>query len=205
MGREVVCSITRGDQTFSAKVLLEGEAILVRGPNRFVLALDQIASVQVMGDRLGVITADKQGISFALGAREAALWFRKITAPSTRLDKLGIRAGTRVTVIDVSDPAFMDELNQVNAVPSDLAVSDIVLVSVIKAADLGRIAVTAAGMRRSADLWVIRRRGKIGAVPEADVMAAGKALGLSLSKTMRFSDSETAERFTWPKIKHPRA
>jgi hypothetical protein len=70
-----------------------------------------------VGDDLQVQTSEGVAI-FQLGAANAAKWREKILHPKTRIEKLGIEAGTRVSLIgfENQDEEFVKELESTKAV-----------------------------------------------------------------------------------------
>jgi hypothetical protein len=143
--------------------------------------------------------ADGRRLVLQLGAKESALWAKKITNPPSRLDKLGIKAGTRVAVLRLDDADFELELKQGSAQQVDLSDAEVVLAAIEDEAALNKLDDIARNMPQSAHLWLLRPRGAGQGVSEAAIMQHGRSLGLKLSKTMRFSDHYTGERFSWPK------
>jgi hypothetical protein len=108
---------------------------------------------------------------------------RSPDTPSTRplLDKLGVKPGSRVAVVDVHEAGFIDLLRERT---SDIfkqrprALCDIVFLGVETVADLRRI--------KDVKSWI-----------ETEVMAAGLAAGLVDNKIASFSETRSAMRFVY--------
>lgn len=119
------------------------------------------------------------------------------------LDKLGIKTGQKVAVLDLEDPAFFKELAARvpdfvrNSVSDDL---DIVLLTADSVNDLPRLKSLARKIGKNGAIWVIYPKGQKH-IREVDVIAAGKAAGLVDNKVCRFSDTHTALRFVIPLAK----
>jgi hypothetical protein len=116
------------------------------------------------------------------------------------LDKLGVKAGQRVSVIGRSDGAFRAELA---AVVSDAAVgkprseSDLIFLGAEDPKDLAAMKTLEGSIKRDGAIWVVYPKGQKH-IREVDVIAAGKAAGLVDNKVCRFSETHTALRFVIP-------
>ena len=198
MGIETRATVELTTGAFEAKALLETDEIVLRGDRRLRIPFAEITAITVEGDRLRLSTAEGP-VALVLGAREAERWAGKIRNPPSRLAKLGIKMGTRVHVDGVADAGLRHEIESAGARHVRLDAAEIVLLGVDRPERLQAIADTAHRMAPAAHLWAIRPKGRDAAVSESEVMRAGLDAGLSLSKTVRFSDSATGERFSWPK------
>ena len=121
---------------------------------------------------------------------------------STRplLDKLGVKPGSRVAVVRVDEPGFIDLLRGrtsdiVERRPRTLC--DIVFVGVENAADLRRLKNLKTWIEPNGAIWVVRPKG--GRVPlrDTDVIAGGLAAGLVDNKIASFSETHSAMRFVY--------
>jgi hypothetical protein len=116
------------------------------------------------------------------------------------IDKLGVRAGHRVSLLGIGDEEF---LGQLRAAGAELSVgrrrkqSDHLFLAVESMADLGKIASLEASMARNGAVWVVYPKGRKD-LREADVIGAGVAAGLVDNKVVRFSETHTALRFVIP-------
>lgn len=101
-------------------------------------------------------------------------WVAKIRTPKSRVDKLGIRAGTVVFVQNVTDPALDDELSATLAVKKKTLGPevDVVLLGANSEADLGNLAAIAESTKDSVALWVLWT--KASAIEAAEKAAAEK-------------------------------
>ncbi|MFD2262634.1 hypothetical protein ACFSM5_07020 [Lacibacterium aquatile] len=200
MGREARCKVTVAGRSVEGLALLESDAIILRGGYAARLPRGEILSAKVQGEAL-ILTTSKQVTSLTMGVAEAARWAATLANPRTRLEKLGIKAGTKVFLVDVEDDEIAEELARIGAPQTQAAEATVLLIGVACVDDLGRTEAYARTMPPAAHLWVLRPKGKGMRVSEAEVMAAGRTLGLSLSKTLSFSEKLTGERFTWPRVR----
>src|ERR1700726_1398157 len=116
MGSAVKSRVRFGKQESEGKVLLETSEIIFRGDFRLKIPFATIQTVKVMGDDLELGTAEGVAI-FELGAATAAKWREKILHPKTRIEKLGIKPGTKVSLtgFENHDEEFVKELQSTKA------------------------------------------------------------------------------------------
>jgi len=114
----------------------------------------------------------------------------------SRLEKLGVKPGMRVSLAGVTEPLFLAELAASGALvsPRVRKDSDQIYLLIESAKDLRRFKALVPSLVSNGALWAIRRRGLADA-SEAATMAAGLAAGLVDVKVARFSDTHTAEKF----------
>lgn len=185
-------------KTYDGEAMLETTELLFRGGRRLLIPLADIKSAKANDGNLLIRFSGGEAV-FMLGP-EAAKWANKINNPKSVVEKLGVKPGLKVSVLQVDDPAFVADLEAVGADTSAGRVkkgSDAIFYGANKRADLGRLATLKESLDRAGALWVIRPKGAKD-ITEGDVMAAGKAAGLVDVKVVRFSDTHTAEKFVIP-------
>ena len=124
---------------------------------------------------------------------------REYTTPL--LDKLGIRPGMRVAIIDVDDKGIRKLIGeQTSDITEDWPEpdTDIVLVGAESFEDLSRLQDIAACIRPNGAIWVVSRKGKARTIRDVDVIEAGKAARLVDNKVCAFSPTHTAIRLVIP-------
>lgn len=124
------------------------------------------------------------------------------------LDKLGIRPGMRVAVIDIDDPEIRPLIAQrttdlTEGTPD--SETDIVLFGAETPAALAPLEMLATRIRPNGAIWVVSRKGKAGTLRFDDLLAAAKAAGLVDNKVASFSSTHTALRFVIPVALRPKA
>jgi len=184
MGNEATVRAKVGGKADAGKALLETHEVVFRGARRCVVKLDAVrSSAAVSGAWL------KLGeLELELGAVQAGKWLEKIKNPKTVLQKLGLKPGQKVQLIDVEDPKFAAGFEQTADQP------DVVFYQVGSPADLKRLPRIAGEQV----LWLLRPKGKNAPVGERETMAAGKAAGLVDVKVVAFSDTLSAEKYVVP-------
>lgn len=193
MGKDAQVRARFADGEDAGRLQFEGPKLLFRGTSRRVFEGEALKGVRAEAGDL--VLAD--GSRFALGEKAAASWADAILNPKGRLDKLGVKAGMRVAVLNVADDALAGELAQRDAAPvGDLADLDILFYAADSAVELDRIPDLIPALADKGALWIVSRKGKAAALKDVEVMAAAKAHGLVDSKVVGFSETLTALRFT---------
>ena len=198
MGQEAKCTLTFRRAKVEGKALLETDALMFRGGDvRLSVPYRDITSVTAADDALRVEFGGEVAV-FAIGA-VATRWADKIRNPPTRLDKLGIRPGTAVILLEVKDDGFAAEIAARGARVSTRlgGEADVIFLAADRRGRLEKLVPIQRHLKRDGAIWVIRPKG-IDAITERDVMQAGKAAGLVDVKVARFSDTHTAEKFVIP-------
>ena len=197
MGAEARCRATINGHPATGNALLEATEVVFRGEGlRAAIALAELTAATA-SDGLLELRTSRDVLQLELGAK-AAKWLEKIRNPPSRLEKLGIRAGTRVALVGVDDADLRAELDARGAVVARTAAgADVVLLQVETPARLARLAGLRDAIPPHAAIWVLRVKGGKG-VSEKETMAAGRAAGLVDVKVCAFSDRLTAEKYVIP-------
>jgi hypothetical protein len=205
MGNEANCTMTIGKQKSTGRALLETSEIIFRpadGSSRLKIPFVRIKSAKASTGKLHLETQDGK-ISFDLGPA-AAKWCEKILHPKTRIEKLGVKPQSAVSLIGEFDDDFQKELR---ATMTDISVGksaagdDLIFLSVSSRKELSATAATAAKhLSGSTALWIVYPKGKK-EITENDVLTAGRKGGLKDIKVVGFSPTHTALKFVIPVAK----
>jgi hypothetical protein len=187
MGDELQCRVDFGKESSRGKALLETSEVLFRGGFRLKIPFQNIRALEAAGGKLTIHFPEGTAV-FHLGDA-AEKWAARIRNPPSRLDKLGVKAGTKVRLIGPRDDDFRRELSERGAVVVRSA-PELVFLAVREKDDLLELAYLA-----DARVWVIYPKG-IQAIRESDVRAAGLAAGMVDVKVCAFSPTHTALKFT---------
>lgn len=198
MGAEVSCRIRFGKQQSAGKALLETNEILFRGDFRLKIPLSTIQSLKAVDGELRVQTPDGLAI-LDLGAA-AEKWRDKILHPKSRLEKLGVKPGAKVSLFGGFDADFLDELGDLTKslrkgkVAAD---SEWIFFAADSKEDLATVSKISKSMQGAAALWIVYAKGQKH-ITENDVLAAGRKPGLKDVKVVGFSSTHTALKFVIP-------
>ncbi|HYW32119.1 MAG TPA: hypothetical protein VE869_11475 [Gemmatimonas sp.] len=182
-----------------AKVLLEGDGLVLRGPARVSVPRSSITGMTVHD---GVLHVDHAGGTVALTLGDAAdKWMAKIAeGPRSRVTKLGVKPGMRVLLIAVNDPTVGRECADAGAVvldehgPADGAPPDLILMEIGTANDLAGVAVVA-GRITAGVLWIVHPNG-VPEVSDTAIFPIAERAGMVVTKTMSFSAGMSADRLS---------
>ena len=187
MGQEVQCRVEHGPASSRGKAMLETSEVLFRGDFRLKIPFQQIREMQVDAGKLIIQFPEGTAVFHLGGAAEK--WAARIRNPPRRLDKLGVKPGTKVKLIGKQDDDFRQELSQRGAVVTR-AKPELAFLAAQEKDDLVELAYLA-----EAPVWVIYPKG-IQAIRESDVRTAGLAAGMVDIKVCAFSATHTALKFT---------
>lgn len=182
----------------AGRALLETEELIFRGESfRLRLPFKAIKTLDVKGEDLHLTYGDDR-VSFSLGAVESEKWASAIKNPKSRVDKLGVKAGQSVALVNVDDDALAGELAAKGATVSKLKKGiDVVFFGANKTKDLEKLATLREKIASNGAVWVVRPKG-VATISEKDVLTAAKAAGLVDVKVVKLSETHTAEKLVIP-------
>lgn len=209
MGYQADCTIRIGDRTGRGTAWLEHKDLVFRGPFRVSVPLADITDARATQGTLTVRFGGRVA-EFDVGA-VADRWAKRITNPPSRLDKLGVKPGMRVALVNLRDGDFRSEIERAGAkvLPRAAAGTDVVFLGAAKPSDLARLASLSTFIQPDGAIWVVRPKApstrarslSTGGTPvtERESMAAGKKAGLVDVKVVSFSETHTAEKYVIPR------
>lgn len=198
MGLEARCTARWKKQVSEGTAHLEEKNLLFRGDFRLRIPLQDIASAEA---RRGVLTVKfaEGTASFDLGPA-AEKWALKIRYPRGLLEKLGVKPGQRISVLDITDKDFLRQLRE-RGVEFTLRKpqknSDLIFFVAESRDALKKLKALERAMQRTGAIWVVYPKGQKH-ITEADVMAASKAAGFVDVKVCSFSETHTALKLMIP-------
>ena len=127
---------------------------------------------------------------------------------SPRLDKLGVKPGSRVALVGLDDATFEAELRDrtvdiTRGAPA--ADTDLVFLAADEHEALTVLPALRDRLRPNGAIWVVSRKGKAATLRDVEVMAAAKASGLVDNKVVSFDETRTSLRLVIPIALRPRA
>src|SRR5439155_7130302 len=108
MGDQVRCTVRLGSRESEGNAHLETETLAFRGGFRLAIPFKEISAISASDGWMSV-TFPGGVAAFELGAK-APKWLKAITQPKPVIDKLGIKPGMRVALVDVDDDGFRAQL-----------------------------------------------------------------------------------------------
>jgi len=198
MGNEATCKAQFGKQQSEGKVLLETSEILFRGGFRLKIPFSKITSAKVVNGELHLQTAEGLAV-FQIG-KAAEKWCDKILHPKSRIEKLGVKPGARVSLVGKLEPEFFTELRELTKSVSKekvAAESEWIFFAADSKETLSALSKISKSMKGAAALWIVYPKGQKH-ITENDVIAAGRRANLKDVKVVGFSSTHTALKFVIP-------
>jgi hypothetical protein len=203
MGREAMGIVRAVDGEGRAKILLETEELIFRGEVRARVPFRSLTVIEPGLDGLRLAWPDGTA-TVELAEAEAARWADRIRNPPSLLDKLGVKEGTRVVVLDADYGAFDDvftaELAGRKVEVAAAGPADVVVWGLDEAADLARIPALVEWIHPAGALWAVWAKGRQ-ELNENHVREAALDAGLVDVKVARFSATHSALKLVVPKAK----
>ena len=198
MGNELKCKARFGKEVSEGKVLLETSEILFRGDFRLKIPFASIKSTKAVDGELRLQTANGLAV-FELGPA-AEKWLEKILHPKSRIEKLGVKAGAKISLVGNFEAGFFEELRELETIVTKdkvAADSDAVFFAADSQKELSQVAMIAKSVKDAAALWIVYPKGQK-SITENDVITAGRKTGLKDVKVVGFSSTHTALKFVIP-------
>jgi hypothetical protein len=199
MGQEVNCKLRLGKKVAEGKALLESLELIFRGPDvRLKIAFREMSSVEAKDGWLRIRYPDG-AVALELGA-QAAKWADKILHPKSLIDKLGVKAGMRISLVGLDNSDFRRDLASRTADVTDGKAApnaDLIFLGAAGAKDLDRLRSLQKAIKPNGAIWVVYPKGQKH-ITEAGVFAAGKQAGMVDVKVASFSPTHTALKFVVP-------
>ncbi len=201
MGNEANCKVQFGKQRSEGTALLETSEILFRGEFRefrLKIPFSTIKSAKALDGELRLQTAEGLAV-FHLGAA-AEKWRDKILHPRSRIEKLGVKPGAKVSLFGSFALDFFMEIGGLTKSVSKgkvAADSEWIFFAANSEGELGALPKISKSMKGAAALWIVYPKGQKH-ITENDVLAAGRKAGLKDVKVAGFSSTHTALKFVIP-------
>jgi len=199
MGNELKCRVRFGRQESEGKALLETSEILFRGDFRLRIPFATIKSAKAVDGKLRLQTKDGLAV-FGLGAAAAGKWLEKILHPKSRIEKLGVKADTKVSLLGEFDADFVSKIGGLTKSVSKgkvAADSECIFFAADSKEDFAALSKTAKTMQGATALWIVYPKGRKD-ITENYVLASGRKCGLKDVKVVGFSATHTALKFVIP-------
>ncbi|MFA5833560.1 MAG: hypothetical protein WDA22_08785 [Bacteroidota bacterium] len=199
MGLEAKTKITIGKNSMEGKVLLESSEVIIHGKERMRIPFNQIKTIAA-ADGVLRFSFGQIPIQIVLGLK-AEKWLEKIKNPKTVFDKLGVKRDAKISVVNVTDKSFIEELKKrvVNvAIGKTTKKSDLIFYEANSSDEVQRLSSLKKYLTSNGGIWVVSLKGKSATIKDVEVMAVGKKCGLVDVKVVGFSETHTALKFVIP-------
>jgi hypothetical protein len=202
VGSAAECDVLCEQRTYRCKASLEERELVLKGELRLVVLFAEIGSIESDDERLVLHHQSGPALTLILG-KEARRWAAKIAHPPSLIDKLGVKEGQVVSVLEVYDPRFLDELRDRTskiAFGSATKDSDWIFVAVESEGDLSRLRTLKRTLKKTGSIWAIWKKGRK-ELTETHIREAAKGAGLVDVKVTRVSDALSGLKLMIPKGK----
>lgn len=206
MGDQFTCRVRCGEDESGGTAHLESGELVFRGAFRLAIPFAEVTSAAVVttqrGDELVLASSSGTVTVSGLGAG-ARRWAEAIRNPKPVIDKLGVKPGMRVALVDVEDDAFATQVGQrasgvTRAAPRASSPAwDLIFFQATRRSQLRRIPAMAGRLKPNGALWVLRPKGSPD-LGEQEVLEAGRAAGLVDTKVVAYSPALSATKFVIP-------
>ena len=201
MGRQARCTVEWQGKKHTAALHLDSRHIDVRIKPSLRVAFERVRSVEIAGARL-ILALAEGPLVLHLGD-DAPVWAEKIQNPRSRLQKLGIKPGARVCLIDFEDAEFAAELHAAGVESAHKLgrAETLVFLYVAEPGELDALARIRKALAPEGAVWVLREKGKTAKVSEDEVRKRAKQAGLVDVKVLAFSNALSGLRLVIPVAK----
>ncbi len=192
------CRVRFGKEISEGKALLETSEVLFRGTFRRKIPFASIKSVKAVDGELRLQTADGLAV-FEIGP-SAEKWREKILHPKTRIEKIGLKAAAKISLLGGFDSEFLGELKPFadSVTKGKIAGEfDAIFFAADSLKELSSVAKIAKSLKGAAELWIVYPKGQK-SITEIDVLGAARKTGLKDVKVVGFSATHTALKFVIP-------
>jgi hypothetical protein len=199
MGLTAECNVLCEQQTYRCKAYLDEREVILRGEFRLTLPFAEIGSLESDDERL-VVHHSGPAVTLLLG-KDARKWAAKITHPPSLIDKLGVKKGHVVSVLEIYNPRFLDELRDRTAkiaFGTASKDSDWIFVAVESEDDLAKLRTLKASIKKTGSIWAIWKKGRK-ELTEDHIREAAIGAGLVDVKVARISDVLSGLKLMIPK------
>ena len=177
MGNELKCRVRFGKQESEGKALLETSEILFRGDFRVKISFSNVKSAKAVDGELRLQTSDGLAV-FEVGTGTAEKWLEKILHPKSRIEKLGVKPGAKVSLLGEFDAEFLREVGGLTKSMSSGKVSpdsECIFFAAKSKDDFVALSKIAKNMQGATALWIVYPKGQKH-ITENDVLASDAAL-----------------------------
>jgi len=205
MAMESACKLQIGRNHYDGRVRMEADHIDFTGSTKYRFRLTEIRSPRQDSDTLLFDFHGSPVILRLSSLRAATNWFEYMLHPRTLVDKLGVREGHRVRVLNLDDQDLVSMIQGRNAtvISQSATACDMVMLGVERPSELRQIADLSEELHAEGAIWVVLPKS-VRTVTKANVHAAAREAGLSQTEVVDYSETQAAYKMVRPAaIKRP--
>jgi hypothetical protein len=195
MAMESACKLQVGKEHYVGKVRMEADYIDFAGGTKYRFRLSETSGAHREGDTL-CFGFHGHPVVIGLGdEKRAEHWMDYIAQPRTIADKLGVKEGHHVRVLNMDDPELMNclEIKKTKLVKDPFARYDLVMLGVERPSELAKIEDLSENLNPKGAIWVVLPKS-IRTVTKANVIAAVREAGLNHVETVDYSETQHAHK-----------
>ncbi len=206
MAMESACKLQVGRDHYDGQVTMEGDHIDFKGQTKFRFRISEMRDPR-REDESVQFNFHGNNVSIDLAnLRYAEDWIAYILHPRTLADKLGVKDGQTVRVMNLDDEELMDSLltKKTKLVSRASSQCDLVMLGVERSSELRQLEDLSESLRPKGAIWVVLpKTGRT--VTKANVFAAVREAGLNHVEVVDYSDTQSAHKIVRPVAPRKRA
>ena len=195
MAMESACRLQMGRDRFDGKVRMEADHIDFAGSTKYRFRLTEITEPR-QDDSAIRFGFHGHTVSIDLGnIKTADNWIDYILHPQSLADKLGVKDGHTIRVMNIEDASLLTSLQgkKTKLVSSSEARCDMVMLGVERASELRQLEDLSENLRPDGAIWVVLPKS-VRTVTKANVFAAAREAGMTHVEIVDFSETQAAHK-----------
>ncbi|MCG8406120.1 MAG: DUF3052 domain-containing protein [Phycisphaerales bacterium] len=199
MAMESACKLQVGKDRYDGQVRMEADHIDFAGATKFRFRLAEIANPRREDDSVR-FSFHGNPVAISLpNTRLTESWIDYMLHPQTLADKLGVRDGHSVRILNLDDSELMSSLEdkKTKVVSNANGRCDIVMLGVERAAELRQIENLTANLQPDGAIWIVLPKS-VRTVTKANVFAAAREAGMKHVEVIDFSENRAAYKIIRP-------
>lgn len=205
MAMESLCKLQVSREKYDGKVRMEGDHIDFAGPTKFRFRISEMRDPR-REDQCILFNFHGHSVNIELSSlRAAENWIDYILHPQTLADKLGVKEGQTVRLMNIDDEDLISSLQSKNTklVSRSRSRCDLVMLGVERSAELRQLEDLSDSLRPKGAIWVVLpKTGRL--VTKANVVAAVREAGLSHVEIVDYSETLAAHKIIRPHVPRKR-
>lgn len=195
MAMDSACTLRVGKDRYVGKVHMEADFIDFAGKTKFRFRLTEITKPRRLSS---VIQFGFHGnaVSIDLGnPKTAESWFAYVIQPRTLADRLGVKSGLSVRVLNLDDAELVQSLQTkgTRMIRNPGVSCDMVMLGVERASELRQIEDLCEDLQPGGAIWVVLPKS-IRTVTKANVVAAAREARLNHVEVVDYSETQHAHK-----------